>query len=486
METLTQIIKSLKPGKVRLIRNYYKVQSNGEIKRRLDLFDLVRGGKVKDDAEACKTIYKCPPNSAFSHLKARLQRDILNILLLQDSSKRYDSEFSRAAFDSRRMLIEGQLLIGRGAYTAGVDILEKAKNLAEKYELYTESIAINNILRSHLGVRKGLKEFDKYNVAMMHSYELLNDSLKAEEYYLRIMVPNLFHLNREQHFKDYGQKVLDELEEAYHRTKSTNVGYHFYFIGIFLMQILQNNEKALKYAKEFLHLIETSPAIYSTTKMAGGYLQTAIILMQLNRPEEASQYALNAMRNFKKGMLNELQAIEVLFYAYYRAGDYKKAMDTYNKATEHAKYRANKLIPAKWDFFKANLYFSMGNFKEASELLIRYSELMRDRAGWLLGHKVLELMCMIELDDMYIMDYRAESFRKLLQRQKDENIARTKAILKILETFIKTGNSFKKTAEAEKERLALLREGAGDYAWDPIGFELVRFDTWFDSKLKSR
>jgi hypothetical protein len=484
MDILTQIVRTLKPGEVRLIRNFYKIQSNGEIKRRLDLFDLIKNGKVNTDVEAAKSLYKSAPTSAYSHLKARLQRDILNLLLLQDSSKRYDTQYTRALFDVRRMLIEGQLLIGRGAYNAGVDILEKARNISRKYELYNEAIAINDLLRSHLGVKKGLNEYDKYNHDIETNIDALNGYLKSKDYYHRILVPNLFQMNRETQFEQYSEEKLNELEKLFNDTRSASVGYYYYYIAIFFYQFRNDYKRALEYSKKFLHLIENEDALFSSSRLGTANLQIAHILIYTESYDEAITYATNATKYFKKGLLNELQAVEELFFACFRSGDYKKAGENITRAEAHPKYNANKLIPAKWDYYKANLLFAMGDFAGANDLLIRYSELMKDRAGWLFGHKILELMCMIELGDIDIMDYRAESFRKLLQRQKDESIERTKAILKIMESFIKTGNNFKKTRELEEPRLQMLREGKGNYAWDPTGFELVRFDEWFDSKSK--
>ncbi|MDX2003004.1 MAG: hypothetical protein SFW35_11265 [Chitinophagales bacterium] len=483
METLTQIIKSLKPGEVRLIRAFYKVQSNGEIKRRLALFDYIKSGKVKNDLEAARAIYKAAPNSAYSHLKARLQRDILNLLLLQDSSKRYDTQYTRALFDARRMLIEGQLLIGRGAYNSGVDVLEKARSLAKKYELYNEGVAINDLLRSHLGVKAGLNTYNKYNEEIIKNLEEQHALLKARDYYHRIIVPNLFHLNRQNQFTEYSEQVLKELKEVFEKNKSANIGYYYYYIGMLYAQLDNKWEDGLEYGKGFLQLVEKEESIRSNSRIAEANLQMASMLIQSGNPKPAIDFAIKAGKFFKKGLLNELQAIELLFFAYYRSKDYKKTEEVIAQAESHPKYKANKTIPARWEYYKANLYFSLGKFDEASALLIQQSELMKDRAGWLLGHKVFELMCMIETKDTYIIDYRTESFRKLLLRQKEENVERAKTILKILETFAKTGLSYKKTNGLEAAKLKLLREGKGDYAWDPTGFELIRFDEWFDSKL---
>ena len=486
MDTLTQIVKSLKPGEVRLIRNFYKVQSNGEVKQRLALFDLVKNGKVKTDRDASTAIYKCEPNSAFSHLKTRLQQDVLNLLLLQDSSKRYDSGFARATFDVRRMLIEGQLLIGRGAYNAGVDILQKAGALSTKYELYNENIAINDLLRGHLGVKKGVKDYEKYDAVIKSSIVGLDNLLKAKDYYLRILVPNLFQLNRESQFTDFSKTAMVELAKMYKETGSANVGYHYYYIKVLHHQMHNEWTEARMFALDFLRLIEDEQSVYSSSRVAEANMQLANINLQTGFYDDAIHHSKSAADLYKKGLFNELQAIEWLFFSYYRNGDYKQAHATIKRAKEHPKYNANKLTPAKWDYYVANLFFAERKFKEAADMLIRYSELMKDRAGWLLGHKILELMCMIELGEIDIMDYRAESFRKLLQRQKDENIDRSKAILKVLETFIKTGSNFKKTREAEKKRLEQLKEGKDEYAWDPIGFELVRFDEWFEQRSKKK
>ena len=154
MKNLTQIIRVLKPGEVRLIRNYYKVDTNGEERRRLELFDLIKEGSVSADKEAAMAIYNTKPNSAYSHLKARLRKDILNLLLLQDSSKRYEPEFAQAEFDCRRLFIEGDLLVSRGAYEPGVDALKEAQKLAIKFEFYNELVMIDDVLRSHLGGKK--------------------------------------------------------------------------------------------------------------------------------------------------------------------------------------------------------------------------------------------------------------------------------------------------------------------------------------------
>ena len=38
----------------------------------------------------------------------------------------------------------------------------------------------------------------------------------------------------------------------------------------------------------------------------------------------------------------------------------------------------------------------------------------------------------------------------------------------------------------KKDELQLLENGAGEYQWNPGGYEVVRFDTWIKSKFTTR
>lgn len=484
LNSLTQIINVLKPGEVRLIRNYYKIQSNGEVKQRLNLFDLIRTQKVATDKEAAQTIYGGPPNSAYSHLKARLQKDILSLLLLQEGSKRYESPLGQAVFESRRMLIEGQMLIERGAYNMGVEILTKAAKLTEKFELFNEHIAINDILRSHLGVKKGLKAYEKYDSEINDNVDKMAKLLNAKDRYHRVLVPNLFSKNQEQHFSQYSEDAVNELRQYYKETNSGVIGYYYLYLSIYHYQIKKDMPKALESAQEFLTLIENTPAIYAASRVASANFQIAVIMAYLNKYDECMKYAEMASNKFAKGLLNELAAIELQFYAAFHNNDLDKAGKVIARARAHPKLNANKLNPSKWDYYEANLLFMQGDYEAAGRKLTAYSELMKDKAGWLLGHRILEMMCMHKSGDLDVMDFRTGSFRKLLQRQKGQNLARSKAIVKILEMYTRTGGNLRTTRNMEKDNLGKLRNGEGDFAWDPLGFELIRFDAWFD-KLRT-
>ncbi len=486
MKILTQIIRILKPSEVRLIRSFYKVQPNGEVKRRLELFELAKSGKANSDAEAAMAVYNGEPNSAFSHLKNRLQKDVLNILLLKEGSKKYETKYAQAIFDCRRMLIEGQILFERGAYRAGETVLQKAHDLAEEYELYAECVQINDLLRTNIGIRKGEGAYLSFEPKIADNVNKLQKYLSVKDSYNRFGVISHFKKNFEKQSMAPLEAALDEAGRFYKETNSATIGYYYNYLGIFYGHFLGDNELAEKYAKDYLRLIEVSPAISSDTRIASANLQIASISINKGDYAAAFEYATTAKDRFVGGLFNELLAIEVQFVAKFHSMDYKAAAEIVEIARQHPKYKANKQIPAKWEYYKANLSFVNGNYNDAAVVLMKETELTKDKAGWLMGYRVLELMCAVEQDDLDVFDYRTESFKKLLQRNKEENVLRPRTALKILGTYIKTGGDIKKTMVEENNSIELLREGKGKFTWDAMGFELIRFDTWLDRLAKKK
>jgi hypothetical protein len=109
--------------------------------------------------------------------------------------------------------------------------------------------------------------------------------------------------------------------------------------------------------------------------------------------------------------------------------------------------------------------------------------LNKDKSGWLLGLRMLELLIMVEIGDFEWFDFKLENFRKLLQRQKEENVQRSKVIFNVLKTLSKMDFDYFDTLEKEDKNIKLLEEAENELQWDPKGFEVIRFDDWIKSKM---
>lgn len=484
MKQLVSLVNALKPGEIRLLKHFFRLDSNAEEKKRSELFELILSGKAMTDEKALKKLYKTKKNtSAFSHLKERLRKDVLNILFLQDSSKKFGTKYANAEFECRRSYIQADILIARGAYNEGVQILEKALVKAEKFELAAEAIMMEQLLRKMFHRIKNLKTLETHNENIKNNIHFLEDLNKVEEYSNILSVPKLFKANKRIGTDEFKKEMIEELEEIFKRTKSAKVGF-WYYVTISDYLINQKKfEEALNYNMDFLKLVETEPAIYSAPNWAGVNMNVADNLIQTGAYEEAVDYAKVASKNFKAGGINEFSALEVLFFAYFRSYLFDEAKYILDRAFVHPRLKANAFYHAKWLYLRACLEFSNHEFDKALKTLNESTELNKDKSGWLLGYRLLELLIMAEIDDFEWFDFKLENFRKLLQRQKTENVQRSKVIFTVLKTLAKMNFDYFDTMEKENKNITLLEEAQGELQWDPKGFEVIRFDDWIKSKM---
>jgi len=486
MKVLTPLIQSLKPGEVQLVRYYYKMQITNEVVKRHLLFDLIKNKQVKTDEDACKIIYNKKPNAAYSQLKARLKNDILNILLLQDSKSRFNTPFAQAEFDVRRMIIEGDILVSRGISAEGVKILQKASSIAEDYELFNEHSLSNDILLSHLSIKNGLAEYEKYQVKIKSSLNSLQRFLKSKDYYHKILVPNIFNLNKENELIAFCKQAMKELKADFESTKSSRIGYYYYYVAIFYYNMVKDYKNAFTVAQKFLNLITEKKPIQSKRNTADAYLQIGFIALQLGDYKSAMKNTENALKNFKTGLINELTTLEVLFLSCFYDNNWQRSHDILDRALNHPKLNSNKFLPAKWHYYKTNLLFKEKKYEEATMALNDCAELLNDRTGWLYGYKIMDILMAFENGTEFLIDSKVANYKKILRKQNGASMERPKVILKILETLIRKRYNFKDTAKIQKNLLHLLEEKSTNYTWEPMGYELTPFNEWFESKLTRR
>ncbi len=486
MLELTQLINAMTFSEIKYLKSFYKVNGiDGEERKKLFLFNLIKDEEVKSDTQAAKKIYNRLPNSAFSHLKRRLRKDILGIILLQDSEKYKLAPYRKAETDCRRLIIEGDLLLQRGVYRSAISILERAIKLAEEFELPAEQIIIKDLLRTHLGFTKGFVAYEKYTQSIHQHLSLLNSILLAKEYFNNILLPNIFKKNQEENFIDFTENALTKLEESYKNTQSSNIAYFYYQVALFYYEMKHDHSKALEFAEKFLHVVENERPIYSTTRVAGANMQIASLSLMLGQYLKAIQHAEKAVHGFKKGLLNELQALEVMFFASIRSKHIHVAQQVIDRSMLHPRLNASDFIRDKWFYYRANLEFIKGNYNDSNKYLNKCQKLLQDKSGWLFGYKILEILVLIDSGDEELIDFRVESLRKLIQRQKskNKNITRVKSISRILSSFVKFTYNFKKTLKKHNVDLEELKIGSGNFHYDPMGFEIIRFDEWFENKI---
>lgn len=480
MKELKQIYNSLLPNEVEYLREQYRLKGK---QRRLRLLSILEAPNQPDNAATAKLIYnKGEVASTFTQLKERVKQDMLTLLMLQDNERHSKSAYRQAEIESRRLIVEGDILLKKGIYAPATKALEKAVKLAETYELVNEKIMAEDLIRTHLGFREGPKKYEAYGQSIANSYQLLGEMLEVKQLYYSILLPNLFSPNITQEYIQQCRQAYERMEAIYARSKSANVAYYMYLTGLYYYTFISKWGLAAVQAQKLLKVVEREPAITSYLRIANAQLQTASILMKLYQFAEAAEHAQVAVDIFKGGAMNELVSLEQLFLAAYNAQQHDVYQQALERALSHSKIRSSDMLYGKWLLYKAAANFRLGQMEQALTDLYADNALLKDKAGWLFGVRLLEIMILMERKDYDLIDFRIEALRKLLQRQKHKAITRVKTIFQILHIFVKEGYSYKHTLTEAHAQLALLESNTDQYFWDPLGFEVIRFDNWFISK----
>lgn len=485
MEKLINLIGSLKPAEIQLIEDFFAIRNNKTLKKnkKLQLFQFILNGKVKNKEDAFKFLFKKKCDSSLCRLKKILQKDILDVIMVSSFSSRQEANHDEE-IECHKFLLQGKILLSRGLPDQGIPILKKVSQIAEKYEFPNIKLASDDILRTYVGLRSGFNSYVSYNRGIQKSFEVYEKILDAKENYLTV-IPKLF--NDDQSLENKCSKILqpemlEKMEKGFNNSDSKKVKYWYYMMAIQFYLERKEYAKAKEPADLVDEIINTDPIKFSNREKSQVNIELAKICIHLKEYQKAVKFAEIATKYFNPNTLDFLNALHLLFFAYFRKGDYIQALNIVEEAQRHKHLCTIRIQPAVWSIFKAAVFFMQGEFRLSNNVILSQDKWPKERSLWLVGSKLLELVNILELRDYDWFEFKLESFRKLLSHFDLEQVKRCKIIYNLLRTLIKHCGNFNLAAFQENNHLLLLDQ-KGDLGWDPLGYEVVNISGWFSEKL---
>ncbi len=460
MESLVRLINCLRPSEVQFIKDFYKTRSCAE--KRLKLFKLITTGKIRDHAEAIKKIYpdkKSSPASAFSHLKKKLQEDILNIITII-SSDTDGSEEDHQELVCRKLLMQGEILLSRGVRQEGLSLLEKTSRLAERYEFPDIDIASCNILRKH----DHKLSFQQYNHRLERSLDNYRDLLRAQEAY--------FYRERSGHLPAHLARPGSGQSKK----------VHYWHELAFIEELCRQYEfgRARETALDLLDFLRYKNTICSREKEARVLNILARILVHLGEYKAAASFAQKAYERAVPGSAEKHAMLTVLFFTHFRTENFAQAQIVYEMAIDHD--TTNECARNQWTLLMAALNFSQKDYKSVNRTLARWDIKLCKDPNWSLSPRLLEILTILELKDYDWYEYRCECFRKKLARFKSGVQERLKLVFSLLFALIKANFDYDLMLMREQQSLERLETSSSGLYWDPMGYELINIPQWILKK----
>lgn len=473
MESLLRIIKCFKPSECKHIRDYYLRKSNESTTKRLQLFDIVKNNFAQGNESACRLIYNREPDSAFCQLKKRLKKDLLNFLILFPTPKNNYSDIKHVNVECRKLYVQAQSLVLRGEIHEATIILKHGLKLSEKYDIIDFRISAMDLLRTIS--RKDSGDYTKYTKEINKNILLHSTLLKAKAYDHSLR-------SCSQHAEVcIKSKDSETLASSYLKTKSPNLGFWYYSVKMQEYKLQGDFKMSYLNGLRFLHIIETQPAVSSSINKIHIKNDLARILILSKRNDKAYYHLKGADQLCSECSNEQLMVLDSLFLMQFINSEHKKVEEILNKAFTSSLVKRGNTQWNKWTFYQSCQKFVSGEYESSLSLIRKCENICKENSGLFLEHRLVEMLNLIELKEFDLLEYKIESFRKLIDYNKDLCTMRSRNLVKLIKALIRNNYDFHITSLEEKEIIDAISLGQYDLQIT----EIIDVNSWFRQKNKA-
>ncbi len=477
MRLIYDIVKKLKKQEIRHIRHLIK-HASFEYEKMGKLFELVTRYEERDESFYSQKLYGKEPDNTFRVTKSRLKRMLENVVLNDKSLTGYNAESINARLQAKKKLLQGEILLGRGAYEASKNLLLQVVATARKYEFHHEQFLAELLLYRNHSVRTSAKEFEKNTedlLALNTRYAQINEAV-----ILHYSISNtLSNLTVEDEGLEAVRHKVDRMKVITELTAHPLVKNFYYQSEIAYLQVAGQYPIALDFCKKYLELVNEDPSQHSLQRIAAANVHLAQVSLRLHLIADAERYANAALAIYSPEEINSLKVLELSFRIAFHAADFAKAQSHIDTALRHPQFEASRMLAAKWHYFHACLLFKMRKYREAYMKLNDTSPLLADKYGMNLYIRMLEIMIMYELDNFDLMETKILNMRQFVKRtQRTQESHRPISLVKVMMKWHKNNYDFQKTLAGTKSQL---KELNAMQALNPPGNpdqELIQLETW--------
>lgn len=492
MERLHQLLHSLTPQQVKVLRNYLTSFSTRDSNTKfweLAALQLKYKDRVFTLEECSEKVYKSKPDGRIEQLKNRLYAKVLDSLLIDINTNRdiYDDETHPVQIRMRKKMILYELLkYTKLKETVGLELIKDIIATSKHYEFFPILLDAMYILKWNYGMRKGIQFFQ----GMIEEIEQVEKSKRyaqrALDLYVQLGQFSTFNSKADKvKLEEYLRSGIEELKQYYFETGIKSVGY---FLKTFQMTHNQIN-KRISEAKEIAlemvsFMYEHKVVIGRKVRFGICYDYIAEFEVELGNYESALNYVFKARPYFSGSQLNLTINKKLELDIYLLKGDYIKAKElaeelsqTNTKVT--GDFRRDMIL-----YYKACCHFMLGEFRESARLLGQKFQITRDKLGWEVNIRFMRIMLMVELnkpDEAFAM---VQSLQKHMERYKqlDDLNERDRMLMDVFRELAKEGFGFNRPEDKVYHLLLLLMEQGKPHSWEPLNPELVQIHKWIISK----
>lgn len=430
---------------------------NSAISKKSLLLDLFIHKPGLSDSEYSSLIYRDPDSTAFSQLKKRVKKELEELILFL--KPRAQNEEIRKRIECTELLLQSQVLLGRGLKSEGAKVLEKSLKKAIDGDFADLTLSIFDISQ----------RFKLEDVLSKKDLPELEQVIKS---HLQILVNQHYTQERKQGTYEKNTHLSQILHQLNFDRKNWGL----------LATIRQSiSEKNFAKASSLIQDSESNFLSSEGQKEVSEefYFAKLQVLLQTEKYREVLQNCTKLHSRFVLSPENQIKLAQKEWVALFHLQRYEEALAILKK----------QLIPycpenlGKWKYWESVILFRQNFLKRALLLAHECQSDLKNFPDYYLGSKMLELMILFDQNDQDWLEYKMENLRKLVCRWKGKISVRIEASFLLFQDLQRHLPFESKTDLIQNIHFRMLHAGGDAYAWNPNDYELVRYDQWFSDKV---
>ena len=483
MKELYDLIISLNKYEYDLILYFYSTRMIPNSLKKKKILKLFRNEKKYNELVLGKYFYN-KKNDFDYDLLAKLKNDILNVIMIQESSKKLRANQFVDSVEVKKALVFSDLLFRRGLIKFSNEICNNGIELALKNELYGEALAILNYQRVTNVHFLGPKILETYREKVNNLHILYSKTLNAITASNELTIRNIGEILVNEDYHSQVKDMLDSMKIDFESTNSSIIGFWYLRAKFNYYLKLQDFENALKSSMDLLSIIENNRNLRSPVNIAGVNNQIGQAFLINQDYNRGITFVEKSLSLFNSKLNNYLLSLQTLFLAHFHLKNFETCQEILDQAFNHPKFREKKYTFTIWNYYKACLFFKFGHYKEAMACINQdVTNLASDRGELFFCHKVLFFQIQLETGKEFLWSYELTNFRKSMQSIKSLKMDRQRVIFRILQSLDTQVFDFPYVRQREYAHFDKLE--LDQYKWNPLGFELIKFEDWFEMKQNS-
>jgi tetratricopeptide (TPR) repeat protein len=416
--------------------------------------------------------------------KSRLKKILEDVVLNEKSLTDYSADHINASLQSKKRLLQGEILLGRGAYLGSKNLLLQVIASSKKYSLHNEEFWASMLLHRNQSINMSVREFQKSTTELLKLNEINHRVNEAA--ILHYAVTNVLTQRslKEDEFAQIKDSIA-QIETIARETASPLARYYFLLSRVLYLQSTYDYAEAVEYGEEYLQLVQNEPSVRSAQRLGSARFQLTESYLRKGDLALAEKNAREMLLLFGKEETNYLIVLSTAFQIAFFQEKWAEAMEYVQSAFSHPRFNASAFRAATWHYFHSCLLLRTGRTSESLRALNDATPLLSDKMGWNLTFRLHEIMVLFEAGHHDLLETKIQNMRQFVKRtQRNSEIFRPMMLIQILMEWHKNSLHVNKTLSSAHKQLQELKDYHLTIPFDPSSGELIRFENWLQSKAK--